>query len=420
MRRWMIMLVMVCWPWQAWAAGYGVYEWSARGNALGGAMVARDADPSAVAYNPAAITDLPGNQIQVGATAIAPTATMDASSSDLEDMDFNDSVWGLPTFYYTRQLSDHYWFGIGMFSRVGLGTEYEDQDTWVGRYNCSYAAIKSVSINPNLALKFSDAFSLAIGVDATYLDFGYNTTIDPTFQRNPSTTATDIRQEISADGWAYGMNLGARYRPYDWLAFGILWRSEIQLTVEGDVDFTRKGVIEPESILLNDTGVSGTEPIPESVTMGVMVKPMDRLSLEFDAVWTNWSAYETLVIEYDDPLFGVLDEAKGTKRWSNTWRFQFGAEYALTDDLDLRAGYVYDQSPVNDDYEDFAVPCTDRQIVTLGAGWRFADAWAVDVSYGYLWMKDRDYEARPDDGIVELTREDAHAHMAGMSLTYKF
>lgn len=420
MRRWMIVLVMVCWPWQAWAAGYGVYEWSARGNALGGAMVARDADPSAVAYNPAAITDLPGNQFQVGATAIAPTATMDARSSALEDMDFEDSVWGLPTFYYTRQLSDHYWFGLGMFSRVGLGTEYEDQDTWVGRYNCSYAAIKSVSINPNLALKFSDAFSLAIGVDATYLDFGYNTTIDPTFQRNPSTTATDIRQEISADGWAYGMNLGARYRPYDWLAFGILWRSEIQLTVEGDVDFTRKGVIEPESILLNDTGVSGTEPIPESVTMGVMVKPMDRLSLEFDAVWTNWSAYETLVIEYDDPLFGVLDEAKGTKRWSNTWRFQFGAEYALTDDLDLRAGYVYDQSPVNDDYEDFAVPCTDRQIVTLGAGWRFADAWAVDVSYGYLWMKDRDYEARPDDGIVELTREDAHAHMAGMSLTYKF
>ena len=420
MRRWMIVLVMVCWPWQVWAAGYGVYEWSARGNALGGAMVARDADPSAVAYNPAAITDLPGNQIQVGATAIAPTATMDARSSELKDMDFQDSVWGLPTFYYTRQLSDHYWFGIGMFSRVGLGTEYDDQDTWVGRYNCSYAAIKSVSINPNLALRFSDAFSLAIGVDATYLDFGYNTTIDPTFQRNPNTTATDIRQEISADGWGYGMNLGARYRPYDWLAFGILWRSEIQLTVEGDVDFTRKGVIEPESILLNDTGVTGTEPIPESVTMGVMVKPMDRLSLEFDAVWTNWSAYETLVIEYDDPLFGVLDEAKGTKRWSNTWRFQFGAEYALTDDLDLRAGYVYDQSPVNDDYEDYAVPCTDRQIVTMGAGWRFADDWALDVSYGYLWMKDRDYEARPADGIVELTREDAQAHMAGMSLTYKF
>lgn len=101
-------------------------------------------------------------------------------------------------------------------------------------------------------------------------------------------------------------------------------------------------------------------------------------------------------------------------------RFQFGAEYALTDSVDLRAGYVYDQSPVNDDYEDYAVPCTDRQIVTLGAGWKINDTWVVDASYGYLWMKDRKYEARKEANIIELTREDAHAHMAGLSVTYRF
>ena len=413
-----VMLCLLC-PVQLWAAGYGVYEWSARGNALGGAMVARDADPSAVAYNPAAITDLPGNQIQIGATAIAPTATMNAVDSALEDMDMADSIWALPTFYYTRQLSDHYWFGLGMFSRVGLGTEYEDEDTWIGRYNCSHAAIKSLSFTPTLALKFSDAFSLAVGVDATYLDFSYNTTIDPARTYDPQTTATDILQEISADGWNYGMNLSARYRPFDWLAFGILWRSEIALAVDGDVDFTQKGLIAPGAVGLNDTGVSGTEPVPESVTMGVMVKPMDKLSLEFDAAWTKWSSYKTLIIEYDDPLFGVLSKAEADKNWSNTWRFEFGAEYALTDVFDLRAGYVYDQSPVNDDYEDFAVPCTDRQIVTLGFGWDVTPDWTVDASYGYLWMTDRDYEARAG-GIVALSREDAHAHMAGLSLTYRF
>ena len=419
-RSWIVAVLMVLLPWQALAAGYGIYEWGARGNALGGAMVARDGDPSAVAYNPASITDLPGSQIQVGFTAVAPSATMDVHQAGLDSMDFADNVWPLPTFYYTRQLSDNYWFGMGMFSRVGLGTDYDDPDTWAGRYNCSYAAIKSVSFTPNLAMRFSDAFSLAVGVDLTYLDFGYNTTIDFTGARNPATRNTDILQEISADGWGYGMSLAARYRPYDWLSFGALWRSEIQLSVDGDVDFTRKGNFSPSMVGLKDTGVSGTEPVPESVTLGVMVKPVDRLSLEFDAVWTRWSSYKTLVIKYDDPLFGVLDEARATKNWSNTWRFQFGAEYALTDTLDLRAGYVYDQSPVNDEYEDYAVPCTDRQIVTLGAGWTFLDDWTVDVSYGYLWMKDRDYEARPGEGIVDLTREDAHAHMAGMSLTWRF
>jgi len=383
---------------------------------LGGAMVARDGDPSSVAYNPACITDVPGKQIQIGATAIAPSATMDVQSNALQDMDFADSVWALPTMYYTHQLSDNYWFGLGMFSRVGLGTEYEDADTWAGRYNCSRAAIKSMSINPNLAMKFSDAFSLAVGVEATYLDFGYDMTMG---DKNPLTTVNDVLQEISADGWGYGVNLGARYRPYDWLAFGILWRSEIQLTVHGDADFTQKGAVAPGLLGLRNSDVSGTEPIPESLAMGVMIKPQERLSLEFDAVWTKWSSYKSLIIEYDTPqVFGT--ELKSDKNWNDTWRFQFGAEYALTDNVDLRAGYVYDQSPVNGDHEDYAVPCTDRQIVTLGAGWKISDTWAVDASYGYLWMKDRDYEARPGEGIVELTREDAHAHMAGLSVTYKF
>jgi long-chain fatty acid transport protein len=320
--------------------------------------------------------------------------------------------------YYTRQLSDNYWFGMGMFSRVGLGTDYDDPDTWAGRYDCSHAGIESVSFTPNLAMKFSDAFSLAVGLDMTYLNFSYDKYMDA---NGPISDPADIQQQIEADGWGYGMSLAARYRPFDWLAFGVLWRSEIQLTVHGDAEFNQKGSVRlSDAGLKSSIGVSGTEPVPESVTMGVMVKPMDRLSLEFDAVWTKWSSYKTLVINYDEPLFGYLDQASISKNWSNAWRFEFGAEYALTDDLDLRAGYVYDQSPVNGEYEDYAVPCTDRQIVTLGAGWTFLDDWTVDVSYAYLWMKDRDYEVRPGESIIDSSRTDAHAHMAGMSLTYRF
>ena len=406
MRKLLIVLCLVLVPLQARASGYAVYEWSARGNALGGAMVARDADPSAVAYNPANITDLPGAQVQVGATAIKPTATMDFKDPSKTDRDFSDAIWGLPTAYYTQQLNDHYWFGFGMFSRVGLGTDYAGGDGWAGRYNCSYAGIQSMSFNPNLAMKFSDQFSLAVGVEATYLRFMYDNTISP----------VDVKQEIDADGWAYGLNAGARYRPYDWLAFGLAWRSQIDMTVDGHSEFTKKGVFPAPA----RADISGTEPVPESVTFGVMVKPIDRLSLEADVVWTHWSAYQALTMNYDPKLLGVYSSVSSTKNWNNTWRFQFGAEYALTDSVDLRAGYVYDQSPINDDYEDFAVPCSDRQIVTLGLGWKVDQNWVLDLFYGYLWMVDRHYDARSADHIDELDREDAHAHMAGMSLTYKF
>jgi long-chain fatty acid transport protein len=44
----------------AFGAGFALYDFSARGNALGGAMVGRADDPSALALNPAGITQIPG------------------------------------------------------------------------------------------------------------------------------------------------------------------------------------------------------------------------------------------------------------------------------------------------------------------------------------------------------------------------
>lgn len=406
MRKLLVLLCFMLVPMQAWAAGYAVYEWSARGNALGGAMVARDGDPSSIAYNPANITDLPGAQVQVGATAIAPTAKMTARDASTTGTEFSDSVWGLPTFYYTQQLSDNYWFGIGMFSRVGLGTEYKNSDAWGGRYNNTHAGIQSVTINPNIAMKFSDQFSMAFGLDATYLRFMYG-----------SVFSNNVEQDIDADGWGIGFNLGARYKPCDWLAFGVSYRNEIPLTVNGKVDYEAKvpAAAGAANLLNQSNGINGTEPVPGSATFGVMVKPMDKLSLEFDAVWTKWDSYKTLTMNYEN----VLGSKSATKNWDNSWRYQFGAEYALTDAVDLRLGYVYDKTPVNDMYADYAVPCSNRQIVTTGFGWKIDEAWVLDAFYGYLWMTDREYSASAT-GTVNVTREDAHAHMGGLSLTYKF
>ena len=55
---------------KAQAEGFALSDFGARGTALAGGMVARADDPSAVAWNPAGITQLPGTQIMVGMTAI--------------------------------------------------------------------------------------------------------------------------------------------------------------------------------------------------------------------------------------------------------------------------------------------------------------------------------------------------------------
>lgn len=51
---------------QCSGAGFAIWEGSARGTALGQADVGRADDPSALFYNPAGITQLPGLQVMEG------------------------------------------------------------------------------------------------------------------------------------------------------------------------------------------------------------------------------------------------------------------------------------------------------------------------------------------------------------------
>jgi long-chain fatty acid transport protein len=65
-----LLLAALLIPVTANAAGFAIYEWGARGQALSGAMVGRADDPSALAYNPAGMTQLEGKHTMAGVTAI--------------------------------------------------------------------------------------------------------------------------------------------------------------------------------------------------------------------------------------------------------------------------------------------------------------------------------------------------------------
>ena len=60
----------------AMAEGFALTEWSARGLGLASGMVGRADDVSAIAYNAAGITQLPGVQVMGGMGLIAPMGTL--------------------------------------------------------------------------------------------------------------------------------------------------------------------------------------------------------------------------------------------------------------------------------------------------------------------------------------------------------
>ncbi len=395
------------------AAGFAIYEWSARGNALGGATVGRADDPSAVAANPAGITQLDGLQVLGGFTVIHPI--VDIKAGDEWHTSDEDAYWIPPHFYATWKVNDRYSIGLGTFSRFGLGSVIDDD--WAGRYNSYEAIIESMSINPNVAVKVTDKLSAAFGVESTYLSFAQK-------KKLPLTPFPDGDGAIDADGWGYGFNMALHYQPCKYSKVGLTYRSPVTMKVHGDVDFSDIPAALYGMGAFHDSSASGTVTLPDSFSLGVAIYPMDKLSVEVGAVYTLWSKYDELTINYGDnviltPAMTLVDQTSVPKNWNDVWRFNLGVEYAALDWLDLRAGYVFDQSPLNDDTIDYMVPANDRHLLNGGLGFHW-DAWTVDLSYTYLMIMDRDIDGRAGSGVLDGEIDNADAHIMGLSVGYKF
>lgn len=394
------------------AAGFGIYEWSARGNALGGAMVARADDPSAVAFNPAGMVQLEGTQMMFGFTAISPTADM--TGYDLSDGLMSEpyattvsSTWFPPHFYYVRQFNDNQWFGIGIFTRFGLGTEFEPD--WFGRYNSYKAEIMSVSLNPSWAWKVNEKFSVGVGVEAMYFAIDLRKRIPPISAY--SLPENDSRLDGDSFGW--GWNLGLLFKPVEDVRFGLTYRSTIEQEVKGDIKFANA-----IPGLFPNTGAGGTITLPDLLSAGVFWQASPKLSFEADAVLTRWSTYDKLTIRYDEPVAGH-DSTTYPKNWNDTWRYQIGIEYAMNENLDLRVGYVIDPSPIPDETVDYIAPTNDRKLYSIGLGYR-KGSWTYDFSYTYLDISPRDIQARPGDFIYKSRQDNGEAHLFGLSISRRF
>lgn len=126
-----VCLLWACQVTTAGAEGFALTEWSSRGLSLAGGMVGRADDPSAIAYNAAGITQLPGTHVMGGFAAIAPMGTIDLDLADGSHTSTTTKphIWAAPHAYITHQLNDRFWLGLGLFSRFGLGNEFADNWT---------------------------------------------------------------------------------------------------------------------------------------------------------------------------------------------------------------------------------------------------------------------------------------------------
>ena len=407
----------------AHAEGFALYEYSARGVALGGSLMARKPDASAVAYNPALMTRLPGIHLMGGVSAIVPDGKMRTTdpAGRTENTSLKPSTWFIPHAYYTQQLNDSFTVGVGEFSRFGLGFEYPHN--WPGRFNIYEVSLKSASINPNIAWAATDKLSLAVGVEFVYVCLDLKkraqTPIGPLGTMEVESNIQD------AEDVGYGFNVAGHYQFNEQWAVGLQYRSQVRVRAFGDVQYSYEGYTghpfgEPlarnaYNTNFKDGEAHATVILPDSLAGGISWTPIPELSIEVGATWTRWSTFRGLNIHLPQPI-GV---SENPKHWSDTWRFNVGVEYEPVEWLALRAGYVFDQSPMTSYYADYLVPTHDRNIYSLGVGFKW-DSWTVDLAYAYIQPKDRSYSYSADTHVLDSKTKDTSTNIFSLSLGYEF
>lgn len=394
------------------ASGFQMREQSAKalGNALAGASAGAE-DVSYMAYNPATLGRLSGNQIAGNVNYIDPeiklkqaqasTALGTPIQGSTEEGDVNALVPSLAAKWRVNETVD---VGIGVYSFWGLKTDYNR--SWIGRYQAVDTSLTTLAINPVLAFKPTPKLSLGGGLIAQYADAKLSNAIDfgtiGAAEGVPGASPgnQDGFARVDGDDWGFGFNLGALYQLTESTRVGIAYRSKVEHTLKGDASFTRDqaGVADVLGAALGgafaDTNGKANLTTPATASLGVLHEVNERLSLMAEVQWTDWSQFDRLVVEFDNNTPpSVTDNA-----WEDTWFASIGASYRLTDRWLLRGGLAYDQSPLPDPrHRTPRIPGSDRKWVALGATYTPVDSFDISGSWVHVFLNDGESNLKASD-----------------------
>ncbi|NNM14694.1 MAG: transporter, partial [Gammaproteobacteria bacterium] len=195
------------------------------GQANAGAAAYAD-DASTIFFNPAGLSKLKNRQISTSLSAVNiksdfdKTSALDVIGNPLSGGEGGDigKLGIVPATFYAHPGENFTW-GVGIHAPFGLTTEYHADSLF--RYQAIESSVRVIDINPAMAWKIHEDFSIGLGLDIQYMDVELTSavdygavclgaTMDPglcaAFGLNPQ--QVDGSNKVGGDGVAYGWNLG--------------------------------------------------------------------------------------------------------------------------------------------------------------------------------------------------------------------
>jgi len=392
----------------AQAAGYAITEQSGSGigNAFAGAAATAE-DASTVFFNPAGMTYLPDTQLVVGGHAIDSSIEFSNSGSHGSALTGNFPTIGgnggnagnwafVPNVYFTKAVNNSIKLGIGVNTPFGLQSNYDSG--WVGRYQALTSNLKTVNINPSLAYKANDWLSLGLGFSAMWAQAELSNAVDfGTLLAVPQ--RVDGQGVLKGESWGWGWNLGAIFQVTEATRLGVSYRSQVHQNLAGIASFS--GVPGPIAPFFPNGHVTANISTPDSVSGSVFHQLNDQWDIMGDLTWTHWSVFQDLTTLRSSgiPLSSTPEH------WNDTFRASIGASFHYDENLKLRTGFAYDQTPVPNNFSRTPrIPDSDRFWLSIGANYKLTQSSSLDFGYTHIFLANISIN-KTTDSLVPALRD---------------
>lgn len=415
-------LATIAAPASVMAGGFSLNEQSASTSGYANAGAAAYAeDASTVIFNPAGMSKLSGTNVSFGASVLDIDAEAKGSTQTTRNRagaEVNGSEGGdiadpaiLPSLFVTHEVNDSIDVGFALHAPYGLAADYDND--FEGKFFADKTELSVISFSPSLSLNNGEGLSMGVGINVMYAEGRLSRYQDirgllrkrgatagqaETIANGYEATYGAPYSDVEGDDIATNFRVGFLYDLTDKTQLGLTYQTATEFNLEGDVKVTGAPdasgfpVLTPQSTLTEKASVPLD--IPESITFGISHRLNDDLTLLAGATYAKWSRFEELDVFSEENNQGEVSGLLGatgdeplthvTEEWKNTWQFNAGGIWQATPKWKLKAGYAYDESPV-DDYVTARIPSQDRHWLTLGTQWKDVQSgWTVDAAVGTL------------------------------------
>lgn len=400
----------------AFAGGYRVALQGQKQLAMGHTGVAVVNSAEVLFFNPSGMAFLEDRfNVSVGANALFARTKFQNETYNWKASTEN---MGTPfNVYASYKITDWFSAGVAVYTPYGSAVEW-DQD-WQGSHLVNNIDLKAIYIQPSVSFKINDKISFGGGpIYVTgSVEFNRNLTRSLTNEQGERSDLTINADNVTAWGWTAGM----MFKPVEPLTIGFNYRSEITMEArDGDATFNDLPAF-AQGIYTNTT-FNADLPLPAEVTVGLSYKFSDKWLFAFDYNRAYWHVYDALVVDFASPS---VPTSVNPRNYKDASTYRLGTQYKPNDKFAFRAGWYFDESPVQDGYFAPETPRNDSMGFTGGLTYQITPKLGVDASFLYLHF---DETNNSYDHYTEGTQDDVTfggtyknvVFSPGIGLTYSF